>query len=183
MNSPAARSPDRPLRRGVIIRDTTEIVGQLVWAPLAGPAPLTGQIATRNDGRPRTALSERMTIPAVLEPRSKDSSIHPGDADAPTRRTHTNTSFFPHADHPDRHGCARPTTKNVHLSVPLPLPDRASLRWRSQPEILGRRLDSVQLFPEDDFVVAGSVELSDSSFFVVSDVGVEGAGAGVLIGR
>ncbi len=64
------------LRRGVIERDTTEIVGQVVRALLAGPASLTGRIPTGNDGRARTPLSERMTIPADLEPHSKG-RVHP----------------------------------------------------------------------------------------------------------
>jgi hypothetical protein len=60
------------LRRGVIERDTTEIIGQVVRALLAGPASLTGRIPTGNNGRARTPLSERMTIPTDLEPHSKD---------------------------------------------------------------------------------------------------------------
>jgi hypothetical protein len=44
------------LRRGVIERDVTEIVGQVVRAILAGPASLTGRIPTGNNGRARTPL-------------------------------------------------------------------------------------------------------------------------------
>jgi hypothetical protein len=64
------------LRRGVIERDPTEIVGQVVRALLAGPASLTGLIPTGNNGRARTPLSERVTVPANLEPHS-EGPIHP----------------------------------------------------------------------------------------------------------
>jgi hypothetical protein len=71
------------LRRGVIERDTTEIVGQVVRAILAGPASLTGRIPTGNNGRARTSLSKRMAIPTDLEPHT-NVPVHP-----PTRRPST----------------------------------------------------------------------------------------------
>lgn len=63
-------------RRGVIERDATEIVGQVVRTLLAGPASVTGRIPTGNDGRARTPLSERRAIPVDLESHSKG-PVHP----------------------------------------------------------------------------------------------------------
>ena len=76
------------LRRGVIERDLTEVVGQIVRALLAGPASLTGRIPTGNDGRARTPLSERTTIPDDLAPHATGCA-HPPGRRRRTGRTHS----------------------------------------------------------------------------------------------
>jgi hypothetical protein len=54
------------LRRAVVERDGTEVVGQVVRIVLAGPASAVGKIPTGNPGRARVPLAAERAVPADL---------------------------------------------------------------------------------------------------------------------
>lgn len=64
----AYRAERADARRAFADRDAREVTGQVLRAALAGTASLAGRIPTGNDGRARTPLSNRMSVPRHMEP-------------------------------------------------------------------------------------------------------------------